>query len=196
MMATLEELAERISQLEQQVAALQQPNSALSAAGAGSQLAVDRASFNSVSLPLVLSGDDPQTDRLEVAGEINASGGYVRVRGLGEENAYIGGDGNASDVQIGSTNPSVRKVSLWNPATGNLMGLRADEVSAWGINLRVQDGTIWSLYTTGDSIYATNLKDGNNYKFVLEPAPPIVMWLPSVDSIVLDDVIARGGHED
>jgi len=173
MMATLEELAERISQLEQLVAALQQPISALSAADAGSQLAVDRASFNSVSLPLALSGADPQTDRLEVFGEVNAFGGYIHIKGLGDEKAYIGGDGAGSDVQIGSTNPSVQKVSLWNPATGKPMGLRTEEVSAWRINLRVWDGTIWSLYATGDSIYATNLKDGNRYKFVLEPAPSI-----------------------
>jgi hypothetical protein len=59
---------------------------------------------------------DPQT-RLHVAGS------FLRVDGAGNEQAYIGGDGAGGDVQLGSSNPGITNVALWNSASNSRMNL-------------------------------------------------------------------------
>jgi hypothetical protein len=49
---------------------------------------------------------------------------YLTVTGFGGEQAYIGGDGLGNDVQVGSVNPTVTDVYMWNTASG-LMNLHA-----------------------------------------------------------------------
>ncbi|MCK0203532.1 collagen-like protein [Ornithobacterium rhinotracheale] len=59
-----------------------------------------------------------------------STGEYVQVKGKGDEWAYIGGDGAANDVQIGSTNAAVKDVSLWNTDSGAHMNLIAKDIRA------------------------------------------------------------------
>jgi hypothetical protein len=49
---------------------------------------------------------------------------FLTVTGAGNEQAYIGGDGLGNDVQLGSRNPAISDVYLWNTANG-LMDLHA-----------------------------------------------------------------------
>ncbi|QAR31204.1 hypothetical protein EQP59_07575 [Ornithobacterium rhinotracheale] len=62
--------------------------------------------------------------------DLISAGEYLKVKGKGEEWAYIGGDGAANDVQIGSTNAEVKDVSLWNAANGDEMNLYAKGIRA------------------------------------------------------------------
>jgi hypothetical protein len=43
---------------------------------------------------------------------------YIVAYGEGNEQAYLGGDGVGSDVQIGSLNPTVQNIAAYNPNTG------------------------------------------------------------------------------
>jgi hypothetical protein len=56
---------------------------------------------------------------------LHVIGDFIRVEGKGSEKAYIGGDGAGNDVQIGSFDPSVVNVGLWNEATKSRMNLYA-----------------------------------------------------------------------
>ena len=53
-----------------------------------------------------------------VQGEVSAGGWYIRVAGAGGERTYIGGDGVSNDAQIGSENPDVRTLAVWNTGGG------------------------------------------------------------------------------
>jgi len=53
---------------------------------------------------------------------LHIHGKYLRVDGAADEEAYIGGDGIGGDVQIGSLNSVVTKVSFFNPTSGAYMG--------------------------------------------------------------------------
>ena len=50
--------------------------------------------------------------------QLDVNGWYMQVRGAGNEKAYIGGDGFGGDVQIGSFNPGIVNVALYNPNNG------------------------------------------------------------------------------
>jgi hypothetical protein len=75
---------------------------------------------------------DPQA-KLHVAGD------FIRVDGAGNEQAYIGGDGIAGplgpDINLGSFNPEVQAVSLYNPGGNFIMDLQARNVLAGRIGL-------------------------------------------------------------
>lgn len=66
---------------------------------------------------------------------VRASGGvrfethFMQISGGGSEQAYLGGDGVGGDVQLGSGNPAVSNVALYNAATGAYMNLFARDVS-------------------------------------------------------------------
>jgi hypothetical protein len=64
-------------------------------------------------------GTDSPQKALHVAGD------YLRVDGLGGEQATLGGDGNGGDVELGSSNPGVGAVGLFNQSTGDYMHLFA-----------------------------------------------------------------------
>ncbi len=57
------------------------------------------------------------------AEKLHVAGRYLRVDGLGNEQAYIGGDGAGADVQIGSSNAAITSVALWNTASSSRMNL-------------------------------------------------------------------------
>jgi hypothetical protein len=65
-------------------------------------------------------------DKLHVAGD------YLRVDGRANEQVYIGGDGVGNDAQLGSANPSVANVVLWNRATNKHMKLVASALTITG----------------------------------------------------------------
>ncbi len=57
-----------------------------------------------------------------------ASGEYIGVEGKGGEQVYIGGDAVAGDVQLGSFNPNIKKMALWNIGGSSFMDLVAKDV--------------------------------------------------------------------
>jgi hypothetical protein len=62
------------------------------------------------------------------AQKLHVVGNYIRVDGAGNEQIYIGGDGWGNDVQLGSFNPSVTNVGLWNATTNTRMDLYARNI--------------------------------------------------------------------
>ncbi len=56
---------------------------------------------------------------------LHVAGGYLRVDGAGDEQAVIGGDGAGGDVEVGSSNPGVSAVALYNQSSGDYMHLYA-----------------------------------------------------------------------
>ncbi len=56
-----------------------------------------------------------------------AAGSYIQVDGAANEQCYIGADGAGNDVQLGSFNPNIANVSVWNEATKTNMNLFARE---------------------------------------------------------------------
>ncbi|HEY4943567.1 MAG TPA: tail fiber domain-containing protein [Rhizomicrobium sp.] len=67
----------------------------------------------------VAIGSAPPTQKLHVQGE------FALVEGLASERAYIGGDGIAGDVQLGSLNPSITYITCWNAASNSTMSIHA-----------------------------------------------------------------------
>jgi hypothetical protein len=57
--------------------------------------------------------------------KLHVAGSFLRVDGAGGEQVYIGGDGFGNDVQLGSMNPNVQNVAVWNQSTGTRMKLFA-----------------------------------------------------------------------
>lgn len=57
-------------------------------------------------------------DYLEVNGDLRVIGPAMEVNGAGGERCYLGGDGAGNDVQVGSLNPTVVNVAMWNWASG------------------------------------------------------------------------------
>jgi hypothetical protein len=55
--------------------------------------------------------------------KLHVAGSFIRVDGAGNEQAYIGGDGVANDVQLGSMTNGVQNVALYNSASNTRMNL-------------------------------------------------------------------------
>jgi hypothetical protein len=66
------------------------------------------------------------SQKLEVNGE------FMLVDGLGDEEAYVGGDGSGQDVQIGSLNPEITAVSCYNESTSSYMHLYCSAITIEG----------------------------------------------------------------
>lgn len=62
--------------------------------------------------------------------KLHVAGRFLRVDGLGDERAYLGGDGNGGEVQVGSLNPAINNVLLWNAGNNTTMDLIADQITA------------------------------------------------------------------
>ncbi len=71
-------------------------------------------------------GTQSPSEKLHVAGR------YIRVEGAGGEQAYLGGDGAGSDVQIGSLNAGVTNVALYNPTSKTYMTVYLRDVHVMG----------------------------------------------------------------
>lgn len=57
---------------------------------------------------------------------------YVVATGNAGEQAYLGGDGIANDVQFGSLNPNVTEVVMYNPGSGRNMNLHVATITIHG----------------------------------------------------------------
>lgn len=64
------------------------------------------------------------------AQKLHVAGNYIMVNGVANEQAYIGGDGAGSDVQLGTFNAGITNVGLWNATTNTRMNLFAARVVA------------------------------------------------------------------
>ncbi len=60
----------------------------------------------------------------------HVAGRLVRVDGDGDERAYLGGDGIGGEVQLGSLNPAINNVLLWNLGNNTRMDLIANQITA------------------------------------------------------------------
>jgi hypothetical protein len=78
-----------------------------------------------LNFTIVNDNPDGAIDLVPGAQGVNVMRGYLMVKGAGDEQVYLGGDGNGSDVEIGSRNPSVANVGFWNSATSQHMNLFA-----------------------------------------------------------------------
>jgi len=91
---------------------------------------------------------------------VRASGGvtaiteFLQVSGLGNEQAYLGGDGFGGDVQIGSLNSNVTAVSCYNTGLGDYMDLYARAGSFTGNFVTVNGAGGEQAYLGGDGIGA------------------------------------------
>jgi hypothetical protein len=56
-------------------------------------------------------------------GRASFAGDFLTVNGSGGELAYLGGDGVGGDVQLGSLNPNIQTVALYNATQGQYMDL-------------------------------------------------------------------------
>lgn len=64
---------------------------------------------------------------------LHVAGGYLRVDGLSDEQATLGGDGFGGDVEVGSSNPGVGAVALFNQSIGDYMHLYAKGANFSGV---------------------------------------------------------------
>ena len=72
------------------------------------------------------------TERLEVNGNYVLIDGAAAGDGAGPIDAYIGGDGSGSDVQIGSMNSGITAVGFWNYAAGAWMHISCSSITIHG----------------------------------------------------------------
>jgi len=109
-------------------------------------------------------GTTSPTQKLHVAGD------FLRVDGAGNEQAYIGGDGAGADVQVGSLNPAISTVALWNQSAGTRMNLFAKDIIAVG-NVGIGTSTpgfpLSFPNTLGDKISLWGAS-GNHYGFGIQ----------------------------
>jgi hypothetical protein len=72
------------------------------------------------------------SERLEVNGNYVLIDGGNAADGNGPIDAYIGGNGSGSDVQIGSMNSAITAVGFWNYAAGAWMHIACSSISING----------------------------------------------------------------
>ncbi len=63
---------------------------------------------------------------------LHVAGSYARVDGSGNEQAMLGGDGAGGDVELGSSNPGIGAVALFNQGSGDYMHLFAKGATFFG----------------------------------------------------------------
>jgi hypothetical protein len=81
------------------------------------------------------------------------SGGYLQVNGTGNEQAYLGGDGAGGDIEIGSRNPAIGAVALWNAGSGQQMDLFARSANCSGnVSFGAQTRQMLNLWGTAYGI--------------------------------------------
>jgi hypothetical protein len=72
------------------------------------------------------------SQRLEVNGQYALIDGGSADDGDGAIDAYIGGSGSGSDVQVGSMNPNITAVGFWNNAAGAWMHIGCSSITING----------------------------------------------------------------
>lgn len=78
-----------------------------------------------------INTDNPQ-QQLEVNGNYALVDGGGAYNGDGSIDAYIGGNGSGSDVQIGSMNSSITAVGFWNTASSAYMHIYCSSITIEG----------------------------------------------------------------
>ena len=66
---------------------------------------------------------------LTASGELAAQGAWLKVKGAGNEQCYLGGDGFGNDVQIGSMRSDMMKVIAYNTTTQTTMDFQCRSLS-------------------------------------------------------------------
>jgi hypothetical protein len=115
-------------------------------AGAGSGAPSNQSGVAVTTAGNVGIGTTNPADRLHVVGD------YLRVDGKGNEQVYIGGDGLANDAQLGSSNPTVNDVALWNRATNKHMRLTLSSLTITGGADFAENFEVNSARETGQAI--------------------------------------------
>jgi hypothetical protein len=64
--------------------------------------------------------------------KLDVNGEFMVAEGLGNEQAYIGGDGLGNDAQVGSLNSTVTSLTAWNAATSAYMNFRCSSITIEG----------------------------------------------------------------
>ena len=77
-------------------------------------------------------GTNSPTQALEVNGNYVLVDGGAANNGNGPIDAYIGGSGSGSDVQIGSQNANITSVGFWNPASVAWMHISCSSITIEG----------------------------------------------------------------
>jgi hypothetical protein len=77
-------------------------------------------------------GTNSPSQALEVNGNFVLIDGGAAYNGNGTIQAYIGGSGSGSDVQIGSLNPKITNVGFWNQPAGAWMSIACSSITIEG----------------------------------------------------------------
>jgi hypothetical protein len=101
--------------------------------------------------------------------KLHVAGSYLRVDGARNEQVYIGGDGIGNDAQLGSANPTVTNVVLWNSATNKYMNLVASALTITGGADFSENFDVNVAETTGEAV-TTKVEAGMVVS--LDPASP------------------------
>jgi endosialidase-like protein len=99
-------------------------------------------------------------------GQMNIWGPYLVVNGFGGEASYIGGDGWGNDVQVGSMNPNVTGVALFNAGNGTRMACVASKY------VTMSDGTLKTdVEPIADALAKVRKLRGVTYKWAKGKGP-------------------------
>jgi len=86
------------------------------------------------------------------AEKLHVAGNFILVEGGGGEKAYLGGDGNGNNVQLGSLNPNVTEVAFYNPSSNSFMDLYVGDVSLGVIDIRGGADVAESFFISEDNV--------------------------------------------
>ena len=116
---------------------------------------------------------------LQPSDKLHVAGSFIRVDGAGQEQAYIGGDGWGSDVQIGSHNAKIMNVGMWNTANGKDMKVYAlDFIKTSDLRYKMNIQTISNaldktlklrgvMYNDRNQVESQDLDSGSEHKIGL-----------------------------
>ena len=94
----------------------------------------------------------PDSFVVRASGGVTAITEFLQVSGLGNEQAYLGGDGAGFDVQLGSLNPGVSAIACYNAANNTYMDLYANVAYFGGNFVTVNGAGGEQAYLGGDGI--------------------------------------------
>jgi hypothetical protein len=126
---------------------------------------------------------------------LHVAGDFLRVDGLGsggfQEMAYLGGDGAARDVQLGSMNSAIQRVTVWNTATNSAMDLRVRNLVYNGLSPISDIALKEDITTIDDSLQMVAKLRGVRFKWK-DPAfgegPQVGVVAQEVESVVPEAV--------